>query len=401
MNSEKLNIIHLIATASSKSFGLGPVALNLVREQDRLDCDSSIWCLDIEEDRRWALETCGLSEGNFHSFPRSWPNLLGYGLAMERAAKGHEGEKVQIVHQHGIWNGVSRTTNILRKHYGATTIVTPHGSLEGWARKKSWWKKRFALALYERENLKNASCLHACSHQEIAGFREFGLSNPIAVIHNGIGFSWLQSEGSGSAFRKEWEIPESKRILLYLSRITPIKGLPMLMEALDSIRQHFSGWVLVVAGADEFGHLQDVQKAISNFGLQHTVIFTGILKDQLKRDAFAAADVFVLPTLHEAAPIVVLEALGAGVPVITTKGAPWQDLSTHDCGWWTDISAEALASALLGAAQKSPAELKAMGERGRALVSSRYTWKQAAQMTIELYEWLLGRRERPEFVITD
>jgi glycosyltransferase involved in cell wall biosynthesis len=249
--------------------------------------------------------------------------------------------------------------------------------------------------------VEKTSCLHACSQQEVAGYRDFGLSNPVAIIPNGIGISWLQSEGSGSAFRKEFEIPESKRILLYLSRITPIKGLPMLMDAIGSIRQQFSDWALVIAGADEFGHLQDVQKAVSDFGLQNTVIFTGMLKDQLKRDAFAAADVFVLPTLREAAPVVVLEALGTGVPVITTKGAPWQDLVTHNCGWWTDISADALAFALLEASQKSPAELNAMGERGRTMVSVHYSWEKAARMTIELYEWLLERRERPAFVVTD
>lgn len=396
-----MKILHNIYSVSPSSFGLGSVALNLVREQVNLGYDSRIWCLDNEEERRWAAASSGVPEDNIQSFPMTWPHILGLSLYMEKYSKGVGGRNISIIHQHALWKGVSRTTNILRQRYSTPTIVAPHGSLEKWALKKSRWKKRLSLALFERGNLQEASCLHACSHQEVAGFRDFGLTNPVAVIPNGIGTSWLQSEGSGSAFRKKFNIPESKRIILYLSRITPIKGLPMLMEALGSIRQNLSDWILVLAGADEFGHLQDVQKAISDFGLQNNVVFTGMLRDQLKRNAYAAADVFVLSTLREAAPVVVLEALGAGVPVITTKGAQWQDLVTHECGWWTDITADALAFALKDAAQKSPAELKAMGERGRALVASRYTFKQSAQMTIELYDWLLGRRERPEFVITD
>lgn len=396
-----MNILHNIYSVGPGSFGLGSVALNLIREQGCLGYDSRIWCLDNEEDRRWAAAKSGVPEDKIQSFTTTGPGSLGLSFAMEKTTKGDGGRNISIVHQHALWKGVSRTTNILRQRYGTPTIVAPHGSLEEWALKKSWWKKRVSLVLYERENLQRSSCLHACSHQEVAGFREFGLANPVAVIPNGIGTSWLQSEGSSSAFRKEFEIPESKRILLYLSRIAPIKGLPMLMEALGSIRQHFSDWVLVLAGADEFGHLQDVQKAVSEFGLQNNVVFTGLLKDQLKRDAFAAADVFVLPTLREAAPVVVLEALGAGVPVITTRGAPWQDLVIHECGWWTDISANALASALLEVAQKSPAELNAMGERGRTMVSAHYSWEKAARMTIELYEWLLEHRERPAFVVTD
>jgi glycosyltransferase involved in cell wall biosynthesis len=50
---------------------------------------------------------------------------------------------------------------------------------------------------------------------------------------------------------------------------------------------------------------------------------------------------------------------------------------------------------------KSPAELKTMGEKGRDLVASRYTWKRSARMTLELYGWLLGRRGKPEFVVED
>lgn len=396
-----MNILHNIYTVGPGSFGLGPVALNLVAEQSRLGYDSKIWCLDSEMDRKWAATNSGISVDSIKSFKSNCPRMVGLSFDMENSTKGTEGRNISVVHQHALWKGVSRTTNIMRQKYGTPTVVAPHGSLEGWALKKSWWKKRIALALYEQENLQEASCLYACSNQEVDGFRDFGLNNPVAVIPNGIGNSWLESEGCGSVFREKFNISESKRILLYLSRITPIKGLPMLMEALGSIRQQLSDWVVVVAGADEFGHLKEVQQAVTKFGLQHSVIFPGMLKDQIKRDAYDAADVFVLPTLREAAPVVVLEALAIGIPVITTKGAPWEDLVTHNCGWWSDLSGDSLALALQDAMDRSSTELKEMGARGRELVATRYTWKKSAQMTIELYEWLLGRRERPEFVTTD
>ncbi|HTG82707.1 MAG TPA: glycosyltransferase family 4 protein, partial [Geobacteraceae bacterium] len=131
------------------------------------------------------------------------------------------------------------------------------------------------------------------------------------------------------------------------------------------------------------------------------VIFTGLLVDQIKRDAYAAADLFVLPTLREAAPVVVLEALGASVPVLTTKGAPWENLVTHRCGWWTDIDSGAIADVLKKAMACSPAELRQMGGRGRDLVGARYTWQQSALQTISLYRWLIGQGERPDFVSFD
>jgi glycosyltransferase involved in cell wall biosynthesis len=395
-----MRVIHSIPSIGPGSFGLGPVALNLCREQISLGVDSSIWCLDNENDLQWASSSSGLSSSSIRNFPITGPGMLRLSFAMERAACC-EVSRETLIHQHGIWTGVSRTTHIMRRAHSVLTIVAPHGSLERWALKRSHWKKRLALLLYERSNLHNASCLHACSEQEIAGFRDFGLTNPIAVIPNGISNSWLESTGNAMAFRKQFSIPACKRIMLFLSRITPVKGLPLLIEAFNNIRHQMDGWVLVIAGSDEFDHKAEVQGKIRQLHMEDHILFTGLLVDQAKREAFAAADLFVLPTKREAAPVVVLEALGAGIPVLTTKGAPWENLLKYNCGWWTDVDSGAIAEALKDALNCSPEQLKQMGQRGKELVAAEYTWARSAQMTIELYEWLLGRKERPEFVVVD
>ncbi len=396
-----MNLLHLVCGVGPLSFGIGSVVLNYVIEQNFLHNNSNIWCFDSKICLNEICKCYNIKQDTIKRFSLFGPKCLSFSPSMEYSAFSSAVKKYDIFHQHGLWTGVSRVSSIIRIRHSLPSVISPHGSLENWALQRSKVKKKLAMLLFERNNLYSTSCLHACSLQEVASFRDFNLSNPIAVIPNGIGTSWVQSEGSGSVFRKKFKIPESKRILLYLSRITPIKGLPMLMEALGSIRRHLSDWVLVLAGADEFGHLKEVRQAITDHGLQDDVIFTGLLQDQLKRDAFAAAELFILPTLHEASPVVVLEALGTGVPVITTKGAPWNDLLAHNCGWWTEISSEGLATSLQVAMAKSPAELKMMGKRGRELVASRYTWKQSAQMTIELYEWMLNRRERPAFVVVE
>jgi glycosyltransferase involved in cell wall biosynthesis len=279
------------------------------------------------------------------------------------------------------------------------SVVTPHGALEKWALKKSWWKKKLVLTLYEWDNLYNASCLHAVGENEIQHFRDFGLSNPIAVIPNGISSDWLTSCGDPEAFRCRFGIPSDRRILLFLSRITPKKGLPMLLEALRDLQDVLADWLLVIAGEDEFGHRREVERLVEFFGLKRAVIIVGPLFDQSKRDAFAAADLFVLPSHSEGAPLVILEALSSGVPVLATKASPWEDLQVHSCGWWTNISKEAIAEALRDAFSRSPGDLENMGFRGRNLIATRLTWSKSAGMTIQLYEWLLGQRDIPEFVV--
>jgi glycosyltransferase involved in cell wall biosynthesis len=99
--------------------------------------------------------------------------------------------------------------------------------------------------------------------------------------------------------------------------------------------------------------------------------------------------------------VVVAEALACGVPVITTKGAPWEGLETHGCGWWVDIGAEPLAEALREAISLNDEERQAMGIRGRMLVEEKFAWPKIAAEMKSVYEWILGGGAPPSCVITD
>jgi glycosyltransferase involved in cell wall biosynthesis len=320
---------------------------------------------------------------------------------MEQAAASPLGATYDILHQHSLWLAHSRVTSGWRATFKRPTIVAPHGTLEEYILKRSVWKKRFASLAYQAKNLRLASCLHALSATEVVNIRDYGLRNPVAIIPNGISDVWLASSGDASRFRIKYSISSGKRVLLFLSRIHPKKGVPLLFEAMSSARSQLNDWHLVIAGPDERGHRAELEALSYRLGIEDMIQFVGPLFDEEKRDAFAVADVFVLPTLSEGSPISVLEALGAGVPVLTTYGTPWQELQTFRCGWWVEISVAAIQKALLEAAQNPRGELAAMGLRGQALVAEKYTWPRVAEKSLALYQWLLGRGEQPDFVVTE
>ena len=394
-------VAHLVPTVGRKSFGLGAVAMQLSSCQARMGWNSQVWCADEEDEVRWATGVHGTPAGLVRRFPRFGPRFLAYAPGLEKFASGPDGQLVSILHQHGIWTALSRVTVGWHSAYQRPTVIAAHGSLNAWALRRSRLKKRLAWLVYEGRNMRTAASLHATSEAELKNYRDFGLRNPVAVIGNGITGAWLDSTGDGSRFRLKHSIPEDRRLLFFLSRITPQKGLPLLLDALAGVRRELRDWLLIIAGLDEFGHEQQLRSQADALGIAAQVRFMGPLYGQEKRDAMDACDLLVLPTYSEGSPMIVLDALGAGVPVLTTHGASWEDLLRYDCGWWVEISAAALRDVLLDIARMTRDELRAMGARGKDLVRSRYSWEASARQTFMLYEWLLGRADAPDFVVME
>ncbi|MHB8837724.1 MAG: glycosyltransferase [Gemmatimonadaceae bacterium] len=396
-----MKAIHITASVGRGSFGLGAVVLSLAREQRRHGIEAAVWSTDEPDDLDWASESSGLARSALRAFPAYGPRRLAYSRSMERAAVAHQGQRPTVVHQHSLWTAVSRATRVLRERHHVSTVVAAHGALQQWALGRSRFRKAFASLLYEHVNLHSASCLHALSPMEVSDYRDFGLRGPVAIVPNGVSAEWVASKGDGKRFRERFAIADGTRVMLFLSRITPKKGLRLLLHAMNENRELFSDWLLVVAGVDEFGHQDDIRKLAAALGLTHRIAFVGPLFDQQKRDAFSAAEVFVLPSFSEGAPMVVLEALGAGIPVLATQASPWQDLLRYECGWWVPPTLQRVSEALGEVLVLGTRDLSRMGVNGQALVVSRYQWEKSAEMTLQLYAWLVGERERPDFVVVD
>ena len=295
-----------------------------------------------------------------------------------------------LLHSHGLWTPVNHWTARLARRAGIPLVIQPRGMLEPWALAYRSWKKRLALLLYQRRDLASAVLLVATAEQEAENFRNLGLRQPIAIIPNGADLP---------EWRDRADPKGSPRTMLFLSRIHPVKGLLNLVQAWRIVRP--TGWKMIIAGPDEGGHQRVVEAAIQQAGVQNDFAFTGSIYGEEKTALYCSADVFVLPTFTENFGLVVAEALACGVPVITTKGAPWQGLLTHRCGWWIDIGVEPLAAALREATTLPPDTLREMGQRGRTYVEQNFGWPGIAQQMLSVYRWVLGRGDKPNCVILD
>jgi glycosyltransferase involved in cell wall biosynthesis len=298
-----------------------------------------------------------------------------------------------LIHSHGVWLPVNHWASRIARRYGIPLIIHPRGMLEPWALDYKAWKKRIAMALYQRSDLEAANVLVATSAAEYENLRMIGLRQPIAIIPNGVQLDVVSESGLHPV-----SVNNDKRTVLFLSRIHPKKGLLNLVQAWTQLAPQ--DWRLCLAGPNEGGHLNEVMDLVREKGITESVEYVGELDGENKASCYRGADLFVLPTYSENFGVVVAEALAYGLPVITTRGAPWADLETYNCGWWIDIGVEPLARALREAMALSEEERRAMGERGMEYVR-RYDWDDIARQMIDVYLWVLGQGEKPDCVYLD
>lgn len=377
-----MRIVHIVSSVSRLSGGLGPVVWDLARHQRLHGIDAVIVSL---EDAFTQEDAAPYSEVPLLTAPAVPHSLIAYSRGLSRIL-GEVGQTADLIHSHGLWLYPGYLARCLSRQRGIPLVLSPHGMLEPWSFHNRWWKKSLGCFFFENANLRHAACLHATAGQEARNLRALGLKKPIAIVPIGLDL-------------KDYGLPDSlqipplcyrkdKKHLLFLSRIHPVKGLVNLATAWNRICRDFPDWRLIIAGPDHHNHTPDIQKALTPAALAQT-IFPGPVYGSDKIDLLRQADLFVLPTFSENFGIVVLESLACGVPVITTKGAPWAELAERKCGWWVDIGSDPLTDTLREAMAQSHTERQEMGLRGRRLVEEKYAWPEIAKQMLAVYDWIL------------
>lgn len=177
--------------------------------------------------------------------------------------------------------------------------------------------------------------------------------------------------------------PDGRLRLVVLSRLVPQKGIDRLLRALPLVRVP---WRLDIHGeGSELTRLRALAEAL---GIVGRVRFRGFTPSDNHLEIFADADLLVLPSVWEAFGMVVLEALGHGVPVLASKASPWSVLETEGVGFWRETAPEALAAAIDEAADR---DLAGMGAQGRRWVERTFDWKVAVDREMGVVRNLLGQ----------
>lgn len=293
-----------------------------------------------------------------------------------------------IYQAQGVWlYNTYALVDVARKK-GKPYIITPRGMLypQDIAKSKSWFKK-MSLKIRLLDDLNRAACVHVTCEDEMNHCRNLGVTSPIAIVPNPVEIKEYPNAKKGDVFR-----------LGYLGRISRRKNVEGLIYAWSELGDKVkdNAELLIIGGGDE-EYMAFLKKEVARLNLSN-VRFTGFISGQEKENALSSLSVLAMPSEFENFGNVIVEGLVRGIPCIATTGAPWKDLEDYQCGWWVEYNQVAITKAVQSALETPVDELYAMGVRGKKLMKDKYSIEAVAKQMKEVYEWLLGNHEKPDFV---
>jgi glycosyltransferase involved in cell wall biosynthesis len=269
-------------------------------------------------------------------------------------------------------------------------VVTHHGDLQenmgGFARRMSvYFYNKFLLD----KILSHADVIISPSEYYIEESGFLGkYRDKIVVIPNGVNVKEFDIDYSKEECRKKLGLPIDDEIILFLGTLGPHKGPDILLKAMPKILKNIPDAKLVFVGG---GVMRDeLEKRLKKLGVEKNVKFAGFIGDTFKKALYyRAADIFVLPSMIEVFPVVLLEASASGLPMVVS------DLITFKCiiekGYNGIITKKGhennLADAIIYLLENEDVRGK-MGKNGKKKVKD-YSWERIAEMTEKVYEGLI------------
>lgn len=174
---------------------------------------------------------------------------------------------------------------------------------------------------------------------------------------------------------------EPDRIIVTNSADTPLKGLYYLLQAVHEISQKRAIRLTVIGTPKKNG---GIEKLVKKLDIGHLIDFTGRITDEEFVRQYARASIAIVPSVYEGFGLPVGEAMASGIPVICTTGGALPEVAGDAAVLVPPENPSALATAITDLLN-DPEKAKALGEAGYKRVMNQFTWKNAAEKTVEAY----------------
>ncbi|MCC9656088.1 glycosyltransferase [Rhodopirellula halodulae] len=291
-------------------------------------------------------------------------------------------EKVDAIIVSGIWGAIDGLALRLSGVDSGKLHIRSCGMLENYILSKSPWKKRLAKVGYVNRNLNRAASILANTSIEQGYIQAMYPTANVKVVPNGVVLPNVEQFDQDLAYRNLGvKVPSDARVLLYLGRIDPKKGLDRFLPQFFKLSKRQPRWHLVVAGSyGDDAYRERIETLLR--GNEGNVHFLGEVSGSRKNACFQIADGFVLPSHSEGFPNAVVEALSWQVPAIVTPGCNFPEVAETGAGLQTTLDPDELYQTLEEFCLRT--DLVEAGKQARRLVEERFTLERVVNQYEEL-----------------
>lgn len=381
-----MNVTHIVPALGEKSGGPSRSVYNLVVGLRDKGCNAEICALNDKRNPNIAHETW------IHETEGPQTDFFAICFPFKANVRQNIGD---IVHVHSIYSHPTMVGPAVAREKGVPYIIAPRGSLYANALRKSSLKKLLFNKLFLWRDIKGAAVIHATCKEEYRQIRACGIDRPVAIIPNSISCPLELSEIT----------PKNKIRVGFLGRLNPIKNIDGLIRSWSKagLGKRNDLELVIIGGANhdyEREYLTSLHDLELELGIAN-IVWEGALYGEEKDKVMHTLSYSILPSHSENFGMSVIESLLLGIPVIASDKTPWEELNDNKCGWWVPNTDESLADALTKAVSIPQDEWVEMGKRGQQMVVNGYSVDAVSGDLICLYNWVLGKCEKPSFVFID
>lgn len=385
-----IKAFHVLGYLAPRYGGPSKSSVSLGQAMEKYCVSASWWATATREEQQ---ELAHLGE-QAHLFPPRFPHFWYRSPPLARALETAIDE-TDILHLHQVWDYPLYAAARLARQRGKPYVVSPRGIFNHpW--RYAGLKKQLYLRLIALPFLNAASVIHAVVPAELSGFRQVGIKAPYVVIPNGINPGEFEKMPHPNYAEDLWPLLKGRKVVLFLGRLSPEKGLDVLVGSWRFVAKEEPSAFLVLAGPDNKGYGATIKMLAGKCDLDKKVLFTGMVQGKEKRALLGRADLLVLPSYSETIGMVVLEALASVKPCVITTGCNFPEVQEVGAGYVVPTGDKAaLSNALLKMLALSDAQRQEMGGRGRQLVMKEYTWDTIARKMLTVYRCILESKPVP------
>ncbi len=300
--------------------------------------------------------------------------------------------RFDVVDIQGVWSFVAVHAAAACIRAGIPYVLTLHGQMSRWDWNKRYWRKRLFFSARLRQVWHSAAAFRFLSKGEAENSMADPGDRAVVIPH------WINPVSNDfkcapARLRCDLAIPKAAPLLVFLGRISAQKGVIEILDAFELLWHRRQSSTLLLVGPLDGDYGTQVMRKIGHLSSRGNIRVLGPVYDERKFELLSAGSLFITLSKNEGLPIAVLEAMGAGLPVVITEQANLPEVVQYGAGTIVPHDPKVVAD-VLDCLLTDADRRRRMSEQAQKLIRERFTPQAVLPQIVGMYNELASTRTR-------